>query len=230
MNEVSQASLGACQQDPNSAACKNCLRNPSAAGCQPSGSNENNARVGQAGFNSAPTENKNDFNLPDLGDLQTAAMGPPTRNTGGSSAVGKTIPNNSGGGIPGSDGGGSAQLGGKSKGSPGSPGYDTDVLQGTTSGSGFSSQSAQFAAQQGLDARWVAGNSAARDENGRLLGVDLKKYLPGGDLDPQRGFAGTGKRSQINPKEENIWRIISNKFDEKCRLGVLWRCGPGYEK
>jgi hypothetical protein len=37
-------------------------------------------------------------------------------------------------------------------------------------------------------------------------------------------MAGAWPRSEINPKEEDIWQRISNKIREKCRLGLLYDC------
>jgi hypothetical protein len=229
-----QATLHPCDQNPNSQACLQCSANPNAAGCQRGGNPtvaNVDQRAGDAGFGGGEKE-KTDFNLPDLGDMMPASAGIGAKNGGGSAAVGKTIPNNSGGGIPGGDGGSPASLGAKGKGSPGSPGYDTDVLQGTTSGSGYSQQSAGNPGygNDGYGSRGGRGTAGENDPNGRLVGMDLKQFLPGGERDPNRVVAGVSRRSQINPKEENIWRIISNKMNEKCKLGVLWRCGPEFEK
>ena len=66
------------------------------------------------------------------------------------------------------------------------------------------------------------GRVPATDENG----IDLRRFLPGGDKDPKRrGIAGLDLNSaQINGKFVNIWNRISDRMQEKCRLGELIGC------
>jgi hypothetical protein len=129
------------------------------------------------------------------------------------------VPNNTGGPIPGGSGAG-AQL--SNKPSPGSPGYKTDVLQGTKS-----------ASQSGGGGSLPAGKSDsggfAGYDNGRTPAeenIDLRQFLPGGRQDPGAKLGG-GFRSasnEINGPHVNVWTRISHRFQEKCRLGELIDC------
>lgn len=148
---------------------------------------------------------------------------------GGSGAPGvaNVIANNSSGGIPGSGGGGSAKLdprstrGGVASGGGGSA--STDIMQGDRSGGYSSPGGSGFDESESLPrARRQAGRGVAPRPS--LLGMDLKEFLPGGSRDPRRHLAGLDGKSQINGRAHDIFKIISNKIVEKCRLGVLWRC------
>lgn len=216
-----------CAMDPTSAACARCTENPELAGCS-----KGDSRGGQASFDSGDSSKSpgdSEFNLPDLGDMQT---GDPSTIGGGKPGdvpSVKTVANNAGGGIPGGGGGGaSASLGanGRGGGSPGSAGYTTDVLNGFTGaggGSGFNSQATGVGADpQGYN---TGGSFGSDGRNPSGLGTDLKKYLPGGELDPHARFGGNSTISaQIHGKNVDIWGKISTRFQEKCRLGILFDC------
>ncbi len=196
----------------------NCTTNPNSAECK----NQNQPVAGTGGFDTS-AQKEGSFDVPDVGTMNGTLD---NQIKGQSNATIRSVPNNSGGGIPGASSGGSstqAQLGGGTRPSPGAPGYTTDILQGersggyTSSGSGFDDNSS------GSTARYGAHRPAVNNDDGGLLGMDLRQYLPGGSL-AHRQLAGINGRSEINAKEEDIWRRISNKIIEKCKLGVLWRC------
>lgn len=217
-----------CGADPSSAACQQCSTNPNTPACRAL-AYEKEVR-GEATFGSTEnkTKEKSDGSGFDIRDsasdgsgqgLTAGAVEPTAVKTG-------TIANNAGGGIPGGGGGSPASLGGGGggRGSPGSPGYTTDVLQGLSSPSGYS-QSAepnQDGAEGGFQGYGNNGRAPATDQNG----VDLRRFLPGGDKDPmRRGVGGIDINSaQINGRFVNIWNRISDRMQEKCRLGELIGC------
>jgi hypothetical protein len=137
------------------------------------------------------------------------------------------VANNSGGAIPKSDASnGGARIDPKThKRLP--AGTNTDVLQGTMSVSGGYTQPG---GGSGLDFnnasafRRAARNGGSTNPGSQVVGLDLKQFLPGGSRDPYRGIAGMASRNEINGKGEDIFRLISNKITEKCRLGILWSC------
>ena len=185
---------------------------------------------GETSFQSASASGAQKFALPavdtSLADASpVGGQGPP-----GAAPEVKPIPNNSGGGVGGAGGSSSASLGSASPSSVaragGGSGFaSTDIDHGLSSG-GYSAPAGT--AQPSLIERGLASLRRSRgsesDGSGFFTGLDLKQYLPGGSRDPSRRLAGAGFRSEINAKEEDIWRRISNKMIEKCRLGVLWQC------
>lgn len=213
-----------CAADPSSAACASCRENPDGPGC---GTAQD--RAGQASFGNGDNKKPGgeEFNLPDLGDMQTGEGNGIGGGKPGDAPTVKTIANNSGGGIPGGGGGSPASLGGAGgRGSPGSPGYNTDVMGGFTGGGGGSGLNPQSAAAAAGAQGYNTGGSFGSDGRAPAgLGTDLKKYLPGGELDPNARFGGNSTISaQIHGKNVNIWGKISTRLQEKCRLGVLFDC------
>jgi hypothetical protein len=203
----------------------NCQANPRAAECQ----NQNLAPQGKTGFD---TQAKGDtqFDVPDVGTRSTDYFGNNDRPQPAAAKV-NAVPNNSGGGFGiGDSGSTKASLNSRDgrRPPPGSPGYTTDIMQGTMSGGGYSygsgSGSGSGLEGQSYGSRFFAGrNKPAKNDDGGMLGMDLRQFLPGGSR-AHRALAGFNGRSEINAKEEDIWRRISNKMIEKCKLGVLWRC------
>jgi len=217
-----------CGADPSSAACQQCSSNPNTPACRAL-AYEKEVR-GEATFGASENQAKektdgSGFDIKDspsdgagLG-LTAGAMEPTAIKTG-------TIANNAGGGIPGGGGGSPASLGGGGggRGSPGSPGYTTDVLQGLSSPSGYSASAEPNpdGAEGGFQGYGQNGRAPATDQNG----VDLRRFLPGGDKDPmRRGVGGIDINSaQINGRSVNLWNRISDRMQEKCRLGELIGC------
>jgi hypothetical protein len=200
----------------------NCQANPSAAECQ----NQNYTQAGKSGFD---TQAKGDaqFDVPDAGTRSTDYF---ANNVQPQSAAAKVnaVPNNSGGGFGIGGDSTSASLNSRDgrRPSQGSPGYSTDIMQGTMSGGGYSYGSGSGSGLEGQNygSRFFAGrNKRVKNDDGGMLGMDLRQFLPGGSR-ARRALAGFNGHSEINAKEEDIWRRISNKMIEKCKLGVLWRC------
>ena len=218
-----------CAADPSSAACQQCSANPNTPACRAL-AYEKEVR-GEATFGASDSQANekptgSDFNLQDSVPDGTG----PGLTTGAveqTPVTTATIANNSGGVIPGGVGGAPAALGGGPGGgrsSPGSPGYTTDVLQGLSSPSGYS-QSAE-PNQDGAEGGFQGYGNNARAPASEHNGVDLRRFLPGGDKDPmRRGPAGLDINSaQINGRFVNIWNRISDRMQEKCRLGELIGC------
>jgi hypothetical protein len=200
----------------------NCQANPSAAECQ----NQNSTQAGKSGFD-AQTKGDAQFDVPDVGTRSTDYF---ANNVQPQSAAAKVnaVPNNSGGGFGIGGDSTSASLNSRDgrRPSPGSPGYTTDIMQGTMSGGGYSYGSGSGSGLEGQSYgnRFFAGrNKRVKNDDGGMLGMDLRQFLPGGSR-ARRALAGFNGHSEINAKEEDIWRRISNKMIEKCKLGVLWRC------
>jgi hypothetical protein len=133
----------------------------------------------------------------------------------------RTVANNSGGQIPGTGGDSQgAKIGGRG-GSPGSPGYSTDVLRGF----------------QGASGTTTGGSTETKNEEGGFTGyghapasidpgLDLRQYLPGGRRDPGTKLGGFRPFStEINGPHVNVWNRITSRIQEKCRLGELIDCG-----
>lgn len=210
-----------CLANPTSPACNDCSKNPNTPACKAIAQAQQ--RNGEAQFEADEKKN-DDFNI---GSLETdPGSGLPMNNTQPAQAAKiNTIANNSGGAIPGAGTSGAAPQSAQASArpSPGSPGYSTDILQGMHPG-GYSAPVTGNDSGDSDSGRYGARALAGdKDQNG-LLGVDLRQFLPGGSRDPKRLIGGIGRGSGIHAKEEDIWRVISIKIDEKCRLGVLWRC------
>jgi hypothetical protein len=222
--------LYGCASNPTSAACVACTQNPNAPAC--AAAKVNTAR-GSASFQPATSAavkqaEKSGFFLGDNADSsKTREIG--AANAAQPAAV-KPIPNGGGGGggMPGGSHEAPVRPGGGLSGNSAmaqARSYSTDIDQGLRSGGGYSQPAGgSVGGDFGYDGgRVPAGQS--QDGSKGLLGLDLRKYLPGGLYDPNRRVAGKALQTAgINGKEEDIWQRISNKFEEKCRLGLLWRC------
>ncbi|MBX3020367.1 MAG: hypothetical protein KF799_01720 [Bdellovibrionales bacterium] len=214
----------ACQMNPNSPACVASIQQATAAAV---------AR-GQAGFKSNTTIKQEGFALADgyTSNASAYAGNERVQQYGSRQVDVPQVPNNSGGGLigDGESSANSARLGptrGSVAGSTAARGASTNIDQGYRSG-GYSPPPAQdnnvFPMSYGQRQAPVRP-AASADDDGGYRGMDLKQFLPGGSRDPGRRLAGSAAgQVQINAKEENIWRRISNKMYEKCKLGVLWRC------
>ncbi|MGZ6478869.1 MAG: hypothetical protein ACXWQE_06185 [Bdellovibrionales bacterium] len=218
-----------CSVNPGSAVCQNCSANPNSATCKAIAAAQANA-TGKASYTTASKKEDNSgFNTGSLEDAAAtmAKMNLATNNAPANAAANQAaiVPNNSGGGIPGANN--SPAVAGAASAKPaavaaavGNP--VTDIMQGNRSGgysqgSGFES----FNRPQPLRALASAAKPMAA-----YLGMDLKRYLPGGSLDPQH-IAGIGTASvEINGKGVDLFKKISNKIEEKCKLGILWECKP----
>jgi hypothetical protein len=213
-----------------------CAANPALAGCQ-------QAAAGQAAipppadgelasFRSSDASDPGKFALPEQSGLDQPEFTGVTNGPSTNVPTVNTIANNSGGGIPGAGGSsGQAQLGtspsAASAASARGTTSSTDIDQGFRSG-GYAAAAAGLIdppAGNGSYGGRRIGSSAAngRDPSG-LNGLDLKKYLPGGSLAaPQAGGLRTQSR-EIQGPYVNIWDKISERYQEKCRLGELYDC------
>jgi hypothetical protein len=73
--------------------------------------------------------------------------------------------------------------------------------------------------------RGGTGRGPAGDDGG-MTGLDLRKYLPGGALDPERRAGGLRPASrETNGPGVDIFERITRRMQEKCRLGYLLGCG-----
>ena len=202
----------------------------------------NNAPQGKSEFkDSTPEKGVNGFNVADNQVSPNTQYNSSSKyaSAEGGSSIDKikgggggrqgTVANNTGGQIPGGEGGGGgAKLGGgRGPGSPGAPGYSTDVLQGFQGGgggggAGGGSTDTNGDAGGGFSGYGGGGHNGQANE-GR--GLDLRKYLPGGKLDPGSKMGGyKGLSLEINGRGANLWNKISDRFQEKCRLGELIDC------
>ena len=146
----------------------------------------NNTPQGKSEFKLNPIDKgANGFNVADSGGLAAQNY---TGNSGADSPLDKikgggqqgTIANNSGGQIPGGGGGGAKLGGGRGTGSPGSPGYTTDVLQGFQNGGGGGAAAGGGSTDpNGSAGEGFSGYGGGRGPNHVRDGMDLKKYLPG---------------------------------------------------
>jgi hypothetical protein len=219
-----------CQSQPGSASCQQCSQNPGLPACQAL-AKANAPTTIQAGFsqNSKSAQNDPNFNLGSV----------PDQMTGGQTAFGdfkptpegavKPVPNNSGGGIPGSnDGSGSAQMDPPPRYASGTPHTSTDILQGYRSGGGYSPPVGSANSNGNSTTSYAAYGGAYRGpaNTGKAFHpIDLKEYLPGGRLDPKRGPAGyEGARDVIMGRGVDLFEVIHNKYVELCKLGRLYDC------
>lgn len=208
-----------------------CARNPNAPGCASAPSATAQAQAiaqGQAGFQSVGKSSKGRFNFGDLADSAASVINSLRGGDPAPTANVKPVPNGGGGfGAIGAGGSARADLGPNARRNPtaaASAGNVTDVEQGLRTG-GYSQPVGSTSGEGGSVAAYGDVNKKNLDpQHGGYMGMDLKQYLPGGSRDPGRRLAGASAHSQINVKEEDIWRRISIKIDEKCKLGLLWRC------
>lgn len=185
----------------------------------------------ESGFEQKPAEEgSSDFNVPDTqaGGVGRssgfAGAGPPNPNIDkipGRGGGGGGVANNSGGQIPGGGDSGGAKLGGGGRpGSPGSPGYSTDIMRGFQSGGGATTAAAAAKAEEGGWQGYGRGPSGEKAKK-----VDLRQYLPGQSRDPGMKIGGFKPlAADIHSKSVNHWGRITNRMLERCRLGLLYDC------
>lgn len=100
------------------------------------------------------------------------------------------------------------------------PGYNTDVLQGTGGGGGYTVSSVPTAASGGF-----GGYGQQQIDNRTGKPFDLKQYLPGGAKDPKRAIAGLGGiRPEFGNKFDDIFKRINDRYTVLCRLGRMLEC------
>lgn len=179
----------------------------------------------------AKSKTLSDFNPKDLLNNLDAQM---PSGKDGEAPTYNVVPNNSGGGVPGGGAGSanSASAAAKGKGVAGRS-LDTDVFKGFMAGGASQDPGANHAANA-QDPQYnnygkmkdgkFRGPASANGMN-HLIGVDLKRYLPGGAEDPYRRMAGfENVRSQINGPAVDMWNKVSEKMTERCQLDLLYKC------
>lgn len=214
-----------CMQNPTSPACVQCVQNPNNPGCQAL-SQANALARGEGGFSSYQGGKDSKFNLADNADAYVPE--PAFGGEGGTPPTVGTVANNAGGGIPGSGGGTQpASLGAAKKSGGQAAGNSslTDLEQGFRSG-GYSQPvggaEGDGSGQGGGGGGFGGGRGLASEESGT---IDLKAYLPGGQLDPNARLGGMRPfGNQIHGKFVDIWNRISDRMREKCRAGKLTGC------
>lgn len=225
-NQASTDPYG-CSTNPTSQACQNCSLNPNSPTCKALAEAQQNP-TGKVGFQSPDKStggNPNDFNV---ADNSTAPNGN-VFGSGSSDPNAKTdahvIPNGGGGGIPGDGSSKPATLGsgGGGKPSPGAPGFNnvTDIERGMMAG-GYSAPGGSGDTQ---DSNGYKGYGVKNGRGPASDGaMDLKKYLPGNVMD-SRTLAGFGMHSaEISGKSGDNFKKISQRIQEKCKLGILLDC------
>jgi hypothetical protein len=226
--DLAQSSKTECERNPSSPECSN--QKPSAEATTEPGAATSEGKSLLAG---AVDPNAGRKSLDDFNPGSVLDAGLRTGNEGAAQPSDplqyNTVANNSGGGIPGGSGGGGGAPSAKPRAYYGSK-VSTDIMTGFQGGGGYSQDPGGMQAQGGNGERYsnygkfrgpASANAGAKHA---LQGVDLKRYLPGGDLAPSRMAGMGGPNSQINGKSADIWKIIHNKFTERCKLGTLYSC------
>ncbi len=159
-----------------------------------------------------------DFDLSNLGleddPNQMAQM--PITEPGEASA---RRPSGSGTGL---GGGGGPQGYDGAPGGHGDPGIDTDILHGVGGGGGYTTSSVPFSSGGGGGGFGLPPRPDSAGEK-----FDLRKFLPGrqGVKGLQKVTGGEGRRHpELAPSHDNIWRRVSNKYQQLCQRGELYGC------
>ncbi|MGZ3723085.1 MAG: hypothetical protein ACXVA9_09155 [Bdellovibrionales bacterium] len=218
-----------CQQNPSSAVCQNCTINPTSPTCKALAEGQK-AETGKASFTTADKKtggNPNEFNVPDTNTNATGSILPASTDPNKQAPEAHVIPNGSGGGIPGDQNSQPVQGGTPHKGGgpSGGSGFNVaDIEQGMRSGGFSSSPGDQPNAANGYRG-YGNGKGPGGGRMPASAGMDLKKYLPGQQLDPMNRMGGNSMVSaEINGKSCDMFKKISARIQEKCKLGVLLGC------
>ena len=227
--QAQPAGLGApaaptCEQDPTNPACVNCNTHPENPNCVKASQDTQTAGF-QPKADDSDLSGFNTPNLPTNGDPNIAQP------AGGAyeSMAANIVANNTGGGVPGGNGSPNAGGGGGRGGYGGSAGYNTDVLHnaqltGTGGFSGYGGGNTGNIEASG-GGGFTGYKSASTGGDGGFMGIDLKKYLPGHEKDPNRKPAGLGAYSaEIGPKYGDIFKRISDRMQTVCRFNRLLDC------
>lgn len=108
------------------------------------------------------------------------------------------------GGIPSS---GTGSGGGGGGGYAGGGGEDANILRGYHGGRGAGGSAVGSSRERGE--RAVAGGGTGRAGQANM---DLKKFLPGGQMDPRRGLAGITGPDGITGPNTDIWRKVKTRY------------------
>ncbi|HAG90480.1 MAG TPA: hypothetical protein DCL41_01325, partial [Bdellovibrionales bacterium] len=172
--------------------CVDCQKNPEDINCGKVAA----VKGPKAGFDEGKVTDLSSFNTGSIDGLdQNAKYGgfEPVASQSGTVS-------GSGGGIPG--GGNDGNFGDPAPANAGErSGINTDILSGERGGGGYSAASAGMDVDPSAGFSGYGGGSGSNDDVSGYKGMDLKKFLPGGALDPSRRLAGALVSSgQINPK------------------------------
>ena len=205
----------------NSPYCVNCATNPTSSYCQTMAPSGAAPTVGTISTRSVSTKGGEQFNVDTVGDgnRQLSAGGGDVQ-----AAKAQSVPNNSGGGIPGGNNmGGGADPGSRNQGPGAKP--SADILQGERSGGGYSGGSFGGGGDGGFTGYGSGGGGSSFANS--LKGFDLKKYLPGNEKDPAaRKIAAVGDPSKvINGKHGNIFSDLTRRMILICAQDRLMDCG-----
>jgi hypothetical protein len=220
-----------CQTNPSNPACIQCTNDPTNSMCK--GLMETKMAEGQAGFGVPEVDRSpGDFNVGNLSDasgFNDGFVGTGLQTALTAAGITKTIPNNSGGSLPGDGGTTAAKLDAPSRGGgiAGRRAVNTDIEQGFRGGGGgYAYASGANTADGGRDAqRSRSGGRNPANDDGGLTGLDLRQYLPGGALAANRQMGGLQPASrEINGPGVDIFERISRRMQEKCKLGYLLGC------
>jgi len=147
-----------------------------------------------------------------LGDSGSEGFNDSSASKGNGVAMGGGPTGGGGGGGFGSGGGGGAPARGQQQGAQrGNTGFNTNINSGFNSGSGSGgSRSSSGGWVEGSNSRGNGFGGAALPQDNKKL-VDLKKYMPGGSLDPSRVLASMDKDGLTGPNT-NIWNKVNLRY------------------
>jgi hypothetical protein len=174
------------------------------------------------------------FNVPDptggLGSSYYQQQNPYQQNPYAQQQQVAGVPNGGGGGVGGGGSGQGAQLGSQRSGGYAPPsGNRADIMQGERGGgfAGYGAGASGSTNEFNTASNFRRGAQARRpaSASGGYLGMDLKRYLPGGKLDPGRQVGGMYRtNNEIMGQTADMFRHISDRIQERCRLGYLFDC------
>lgn len=216
-----------CANDPTGALCQTCSADPSNQACQP----QPQGNVGFKGDGLDDSMGSAGFAVPDPGTLMQQQAAYQQNPYAQQQQAMAGVPQGGGGGIGAGANGAGAKLGdARHGGGYAPPSNRADIMQGERGG-GFGGYGAgpqntdEFSNRGRYNTRNARRPAGARGDGG-YLGMDLKRYLPGGMLDPGRQIGGMFRRSnsEIMGQTADLFRHISDRMQERCRLGLLYDC------
>lgn len=219
---VAQSTSADCAKDPSSAACQQQQQQQAAAEATAASPSASAVAPGGGG------KSLSDFNPMDLLDAGIKGLegGKPS-----DPLQYNQVANNTGGGVPGGGANPANASGPAARKGPIGSKVDTDIMRGFVAGGAAQDPGGAMRAQSADDGSGynqygkMRGPASLNGGKNPYQGVDLKRYLPGGDLDPNMHLAGLSNGGkEINGQSADMWKIINAKFVERCRLGVLYSC------
>jgi hypothetical protein len=145
----------------------------------------------------------------------------------GNPSQASTIPNG-GGGFP---SGGDGSFGGYDNAGPDvGQGYETDVLQGTSRGGGYTTSMSYGGSGGGFKGYGQGDGLGQQGSQNVGQPFDLKRFLPGAKMNGRGPGAHIGGRPHPGPvpgiggKHQDIFKMISNAYKRLCLTGQLYDC------